>query len=1293
MPDTQETTSTTRQGIPGLKPPDKFSMPSTAIPEAWKLFKQRWTSYAVLSSLSTLPNKVQVALFLHCLDDNALTTYNGFSFKTEENERTVAEIISTFDEFTIGEINITAERFSFNQRNQSEDESFEIFLSDLKRLSKTCSYCNSCVSSLIRDRIVLGIYNKSTQRELLKERHLNLEKCIDICRAAENADKHSKTIQKEVSPPQDGDEVNYVQKKKYVPPRPRQNRTCYYCGGNRCQGRNRCPAFGKTCSNCKKPNHFAAVCRAKQVQTITVDPEPDYESTAESDIDWVNTINEKKLIKASLLIKDRTIHFLVDSGASVNVLPKRYCTEIIPSSKPLLTYGGGRIHSIGTSIEQVYNPKTKTKVKVLFTVVDQDIAPIIGLHTAQELEMIEIKSDNFEQVSTLDIDKDKVFNSELGTFPGVQKLKIDPDVQPVIMPDRRVPVAIRPKLKKEIDRLQKLGVITPVTEPTPWVSQLITTTKRDGSPRVCIDPKYLNKALMRERYPIPLLDDVLHNLSESRVFTKVDLRDGYWHVQLDEESSKLTTFQTCFGRYRWLRLPQGLSVSSEIFQRKVLELFGHLDGVVAIHDDIIIHGPDKETHDKNLAKFLNICKEHNVSLKKEKIRLAQPSITFMGHIISDTGIATDPEKVKAITHFPTPKNVTEVRRFIGMIQFVARYIPHLTNLLHPLLNLTKKDVLFTWSESQEKAFGDIKQCIINSPQLAIYDQNKPLTIENDASDYGLGSTIMQEGRPLGFASRTLTPAEQNYAQIEKEALAITFGMSRFHHWTFGRETTVITDHQPLIPIFNKPLAKAPRRLQHMLLKLQTYDIKLVHKPGSKLVISDTLSRAPLQHGLDEIETDDIVSNIQHTPFNASRLQTLREHTANDPTLTQLKLTVLNGWPDDLSTVPDCIKPYTSYRDEITTQDGLLLRGERLIIPTSMRRDMLEKIHAGHIGINSCLRRARDLIFWPRMSQEIRQYVEACDTCATFPATQPKQPIISHEIPSRPWQKVGTDLFSIFERDYLLVVDYYSNFIEVDHLPDIRSKTVIHKMKAHFARHGIPEVVISDSGTQYTAQEFKTFAEKWNFKHNPSSPLNHASNGLAESAVKRVKAIMRKCHENNEDHYIGLLNLRNTPNENMETSPAQRLFNRRTNSFIPAHPTKLNPQNTTPERKLHIQQMRSSVKTQNRKQLRPLETGDRITFKASENSNRWKQGTISKRINQKSYEIYTGSKFFRRTRVHIKKIAPSTNHSTTDVDLHKRPQQLSLTTTASNSDNSRSTSSRVRRPPEKHILLPSSKTYE
>ena len=234
-------------------------------------------------------------------------------------------------------------------------------------------------------------------------------------------------------------------------------------------------------------------------------------------------------------------------------------------------------------------------------------------------------------------------------------------------------------------------------------------------------------------------------------------------------------------------------------------------------------------------------------------------------------------------------------------------------------------------------------------------------------------------------------------------------------------------------------------------------------------------------------------------------------------MTQLKLIVLQGWPDDIHNLPDCTRPYSSYRDEITTQDGLLLRGERIIIPSSMRKEMIEKVHAGHIGINSCLRRARDLIFWPRMSHEIRQYVKACDVCACFLTPQPKQPIISHNIPTRAWQKVGSDIFTIFDRNYLLLVDYFSDFIEIDFLPDIRAKTIIHKTKAHFACHGIPELLITDSGTQYTADEFANFAKQWNFRHYPSSPLNHSSNGKAENAVKIVKLMMRKCHQNGEDH--------------------------------------------------------------------------------------------------------------------------------------------------------------------------------
>ena len=318
-----------------------------------------------------------------------------------------------------------------------------------------------------------------------------------------------------------------------------------------------------------------------------------------------------------------------------------------------------------------------------------------------------------------------------------------------------------------------------------------------------------------------------------------------------------------------------------------------------------------------------------------------------------------------------------------------------------------------------------------------------------------------------------------------------------------------------------------------------------------------------------------------------------------------------------------------------------------------------------------------------MSHEIRQFVESCEVCASFPAPQAKQPIISHDMPTRAWQKVGSDIFSIFDRNYLLLVDYFSDFIEIDFLPDIRARTVIHKTKAHFARHGIPELLITDSGTQYTADEFANFAKQWNFRHHPSSPLNHSSNGKAENAVKIVKSLMRKCHERGDDHYLGLLNLRNTPTEGLDVSPAQRLFNRRTNSLIPAHNAKLKPDNCVVSQKLEIKKMKSILKTTDRKPLPKLQPGDDITFKANENSNKWRKGKISKQLNPKSYEIFSGDKLFRRTRQHIKKInmsQPPTMSVTGNTDIPQTPQIVARNT------------KRTSRPPERLTIVPFEKSY-
>lgn len=247
----------------------------------------------------------------------------------------------------------------------------------------------------------------------------------------------------------------------------------------------------------------------------------------------------------------------------------------------------------------------------------------------------------------------------------------------------------------------------------------------------------MNKALKGEHDTLPVLDDVLHELSQSTVFSKADLSSGYWHVTLDGESSELTIFQTCFGRYRWLRLPFGTSVSSGIFQKKLMEAFDRLKGVVCVADDVIIHGNGTEDHDKNLDEFLGRCHKKNVKLNKKKL-LQSDNITFMGYKISKEGLSTDPEKVKAITDYPTPKNLEELRRFFGMVNYLSRYLAHLTEIIHPLHNLLKKNIPWNWSKSQEQAFQRVKQIIVSSPVLAFYNPDKELTLENDASQYGLG---------------------------------------------------------------------------------------------------------------------------------------------------------------------------------------------------------------------------------------------------------------------------------------------------------------------------------------------------------------------------------------------------------------------------------------------------------------------------------------------------------------------------------------------------------------------------
>ena len=388
----------------------------------------------------------------------------------------------------------------------------------------------------------------------------------------------------------------------------------------------------------------------------------------------------------------------------------------------------------------------------------------------------------------------------------------------MVLPTRKIPVAVRQKFKNELKRLEDLNVIAPVDEPTEWVSQIVVAMKKSGSLRICIDPKPLNAALKRE-HQIPVIDDLLPDLTDACVFAKVDLASAFWHLVLDDKSSVLTTFATPYGRFRWLRLPFGLNVSSEIFQKRLHQELEGLPGVKCIADDVLIYGTSDADHDRNLANFMCRCQHKGIELNSQKLEFKCKGVPFHGHLLTTEGLKPDPEKVRAITEMRRPENRDDVLRLNGMVTYLSRFLPHLSDVMKPLRDLTHKDVVWSWSDAQEKAWNNVKKLISVAPVLAYYQPAEQLEIECDSSQSGLGAALLQNGQPIAYASRALMETESRYAQIEKEMLAVVVAVERFNDYTFGRKTIVYSDHKPLESILKKPLYRAPKRLQGMILRL------------------------------------------------------------------------------------------------------------------------------------------------------------------------------------------------------------------------------------------------------------------------------------------------------------------------------------------------------------------------------------------------------------------------------------------------------------------------------------------
>ena len=406
----------------------------------------------------------------------------------------------------------------------------------------------------------------------------------------------------------------------------------------------------------------------------------------------------------------------------------------------------------------------------------------------------------------------------------------------------------------------------------------------------------------------------------------------------------------------------------------------------------------------------------------------------------------------------------------------------------------------------------------------------------------------------------MSNSETNYAQIEKELLAFVFGCERFSMYTYGAEIELLTDHKPLEIIFKKPLFKVPPRLQRMRLRLQRYDLKVRYVPGKFLYIADTLSRAfdqsnvptdsDMHHEMEHL----IHSVITNLPISDVKLMELRELNYSDPTMQMLHKYAREGWPEHKRNVPSPLKSFWDVRNDIHDTDGILLKDNRLVIPSAWREGILHKLHTIHCGIEKTKANARMTVFWPGMTKHIEEMVSRCEKCMKYQGTLPKEPMQTREVPLLPRQIVACDLLEYKNQNYLAVIDYYSKYIEAFRLNGKTSSVVIWGLNEIFSRHGYPQTLVADN-MPYNSREMRQYATQYGRNIVTTSPKHSQANGLAEKAVQIVKNLLRKeCNL-----YEGLIEYRNTPISNFPYSPHQMLFTRQIRTRVPVHPWMLVPQ--------------------------------------------------------------------------------------------------------------------------------------
>ena len=1138
--------------------------------ESITVYLERVGQYFIANEI---PTGRRVAVLLSVIGSRTYSLLRSLLHPEVPGEKTYDQLATALREHFEPKRLVVVERFHFNRRNQGNGESVLEYVAEIKRLAGTCTF-GAFLTEALRDRFVCGLTNESIQRRLLSEANLDFEKAVQIARGMETAQKNSQVVQ--------ASEGRVQKFQDHVSSRTQGGQGCRHCGKRGHQAEH-CRFKNAVCYRCHKKGHIEAKCKTRQDKEETKWMEEQGEDECKGHrYHVIDTLCEETMgsvfksqdtsgtsvYRVKMEINGEMLMMEIDTGAAVSLISedtyrKKFSKlQLTASAVRLATYTTQRIEVCGEVRVRVRLGDQEKHCRLVvvagkgpsllgrdwlqtFRIQWHQINALVTWHTTGYAEKVEVLVKGFPEV----------FNDNLGEIhPFKARLVLKEGAQPVFCRPRSVPFAIKEQIETELERLEKTGVICPVKY-SEWATPIVPVAKPDRSIRICGDFKItVNSALHVDQYPLPVPEELFATLAGGKQFTKLDLSNAYQQLLLDNDSRKMCTINTHRGLYQYTRLPFGIASAPAIFQKLMDSVLQGMSRTVCYIDDILITGDSEDEHLKNLELVLGRLKTHGITVRKSKCVFMANSVEFLGHRIDAEGLHPLESKIEAMVKVPPPKNVAELKSFLGMVNYYAKFLPNLSTTISPLYTLLKKNSRWQWTEECSQAFLAAKGMLTSSKVLAHYNPKLSLILATDASSYGVGAVLTQvseEGteRPIAYVSRTLSDAERNYAQIEKEALAIIFGVKRFHVYLYGRKFLLLTDHKPLTTIFGPKTGLpvvAASRLQRWALVLSAYQYDVKFRATEEHGNVDGLSRLPLKgERHEEEETEASIFNmvqIETLPVTAGQL---RNESRQDKELSKVMRYLQNGWPEMVTAE---LQPYEAKKTELTIENHTLLWGMRVVIPRKLQAKVLSELHQNHPGMSRMKSLARSHVWWPNIDRDIEACVRACECCQAIKQSIPLAPMQPWTWPERPWQRVHVDFAGPFlGKMFFLLMDAHSKWPEVYEMTSTTAQKTVDILRHIFAAYGLPEQLVSDNGPQFVAKEFEDFMLKNGIRHIRSAPYHPATNGLVERFVQSFKRAMETGKNSGQtlQHRLSsfLLAYRSSPHSVTNVSPCSLFLQR------------------------------------------------------------------------------------------------------------------------------------------------------